>query len=137
MTTKMGRPPAKNPKSNRITVRLDNETLELLEEYCRDKQIEKTEALRIGIRNLIKTLDISCVQDYNCAMLGGEKMKPRRGRPPKTGQTRDKKMNIRLSGRELQRIEKCAEQLSLTRTDTLLAGLVLLEADIEKCQQNK
>ncbi len=54
MATKMGRPPAKNPKSHRITVRLDNETLKLLEEYCHSKQIEKAEAVRLGIRNLPK-----------------------------------------------------------------------------------
>ena len=54
MATKMGRPPAKNPKSHRITVRLDNETLKLLEEYCHNKQIEKAEAVRLGIRNLPK-----------------------------------------------------------------------------------
>lgn len=59
-------------------------------------------------------------------------MSPRTGRPPKTGETRTKKLNIRLNDNELERIEKCAETLSLSRTDTLMYGVSLIEAEIKK-----
>ena len=42
-----------NPKNNRITVRLDNETFNKLNNYCEKENINYTDA----IRNLIKKLD--------------------------------------------------------------------------------
>ena len=50
--SKMGRP-TNNPKNNRITVRLDNDTFNKLNKYCESEKINYTDA----IRNLIKTLD--------------------------------------------------------------------------------
>ena len=50
--SKMGRP-TNNPKNNRITVRLDNNTFNKLNKYCERENINYTDA----IRNLIKTLD--------------------------------------------------------------------------------
>lgn len=52
MSQKMGRPPIENPKSDRITVRLDNETSKHLQEYCRNESIDKAEAIRRGIKLL-------------------------------------------------------------------------------------
>ena len=54
LPTKLGRPKSDNPKSNRITIRLDNETYEMLERYCKKKQIEKSEAIRKGIKHLVE-----------------------------------------------------------------------------------
>ena len=51
MSAKIGRPPVDNPKSNRVTIRMDNETMLILDKYCKDNSIDKATA----IRNLIKT----------------------------------------------------------------------------------
>lgn len=48
----MGRPKSENPKSNPIHVRLDNETKEILEIYCEQEKIPKTEGIRRGIHRL-------------------------------------------------------------------------------------
>lgn len=52
MSPRTGRPKSENPKSNPIHVRLDDDTKELLEEYCRQENIAKTEAIRRGIHKL-------------------------------------------------------------------------------------
>ncbi len=59
-------------------------------------------------------------------------MSPRTGRPPKTGVTRDKKLNVRLNDEELKRIEYCSEALNLSRTDTIMHGITLIEESIKK-----
>ena len=41
-----------NPKDKRITVRLDNQSDEILTKYCYQEQIEKAEAVRRGILKL-------------------------------------------------------------------------------------
>ncbi len=52
MSPRAGRPKSDNPKSNPIHVRLDNETKEILEIYCNQEQIAKTEGIRRGIHRL-------------------------------------------------------------------------------------
>lgn len=52
MSPRTGRPKSENPKSNPIHVRLDNETKEILESYCKQENIAKTEGIRRGIQNL-------------------------------------------------------------------------------------
>lgn len=52
MSPKTGRPKSENPKSNPVHVRLDDEEKKILEEYCEQEQIVKTEAIRRGIRKL-------------------------------------------------------------------------------------
>ena len=52
MSPRTGRPPIENPKSERITVRLGNEEITILNEYCKNEGIEKAEAVRRGIRKL-------------------------------------------------------------------------------------
>lgn len=52
MSPRIGRPPIENPKNERITVRLDAETMEQLKQYCEEEQIDKAEALRRGIEKL-------------------------------------------------------------------------------------
>ena len=48
---KVGRP-TDNPKTNPIHVRLDDETTSILNEYCEQENIPKTEAIRRGIKKL-------------------------------------------------------------------------------------
>ena len=52
MSPRTGRPKSENPKSNPIHVRLDDETKEILEEYCDRENIPKTEGIRRGIHKL-------------------------------------------------------------------------------------
>lgn len=48
---KMGRP-TNNPKSNPIHVRLDDESIEILDKYCNQEKIKRTEGVRHGIKML-------------------------------------------------------------------------------------
>jgi len=50
MGSKMGRPVIGSPKTNDIKVRIDNETLEKLLKYCKEKGITKAEAIMIAAR---------------------------------------------------------------------------------------
>lgn len=52
MSPRTGRPKSDNPKSERITVRLDNECSKTLNKYCEQEQVEKAEAIRRGINKL-------------------------------------------------------------------------------------
>lgn len=52
MSPRIGRPKSSNPKSNPIHVRLDEETKEILEDYCNQEGITKTEGIRRGIHRL-------------------------------------------------------------------------------------
>ena len=52
VSPRTGRPKSENPKNNRITVRLDKQHTEILEAYCKEKNVEKAEAIRTGILKL-------------------------------------------------------------------------------------
>ena len=52
MSPRTGRPKSENPKSERITVRLDNEHAQVLQDYCKQENIDKAEAVRKGILKL-------------------------------------------------------------------------------------
>ena len=51
MSPRTGRP-TDNPKGERITVRLDKESQEILEAYCEQEEIERAEGVRRGIKKL-------------------------------------------------------------------------------------
>lgn len=52
MSPRTGRPKSDNPKSEAVHVRLDHETREILESYCEQEKIPKTEGIRRGIHRL-------------------------------------------------------------------------------------
>lgn len=52
MSPKIGRPKSSNPKSNPIHIRLDDECKEILDKYCEQENIPKTEGIRRGIQKL-------------------------------------------------------------------------------------
>lgn len=56
--------------------------------------------------------------------------KKKTGRPTKGPTARTEKIGIRLSSSELELLTKCAEELEMTRTDTIIKGLTLLEKHI-------
>lgn len=51
MSPRTGRP-TDNPKSNPIHVRLDDKSLEILDKYCEQEKIKRTEGIRQGIKLL-------------------------------------------------------------------------------------
>jgi hypothetical protein len=52
MPRKIGRPKSENPKTNPIHVRLDNDTLQVLDKYCERHKKTRTGAIRDGIMML-------------------------------------------------------------------------------------
>ena len=48
----MGRPKSDNPKSEKVTVRLDKEHFKILMDYCKKEKVDKAEALRRGLKKL-------------------------------------------------------------------------------------
>ena len=55
----------------------------------------------------------------------------RAGRPP-IDNPRNVNLNLRLTKDEALRIKDCAEKLNLTRTDTIIKGIGLVEKEIKK-----
>lgn len=51
MSPRTGRP-TDNPKRERITVRLDEKTSRILDDYCNQESVERAEAIRRGIERL-------------------------------------------------------------------------------------
>ena len=58
-------------------------------------------------------------------------LSPRTGRPPKGKQSRTKKITIRLSVLEAQKIQECADRLNTTRTDAIVTGIDLLKSELD------
>ena len=52
MSPRTGRPKIENPMKERITVRLDDESAQVLKAYCQQKNVDKAEAIRRGIEKL-------------------------------------------------------------------------------------
>lgn len=54
-------------------------------------------------------------------------MSPRTGRPPKTdNEPKHLRLEIRLSKSELDKIQECADKLSISKAEVLLKGIDLL-----------
>lgn len=51
MSAKIGRP-SDNPRINKISIRISNDDKEILESYCEQENINKTEAISRGIKKL-------------------------------------------------------------------------------------
>lgn len=59
-------------------------------------------------------------------------MSPRTGRPPLQDTSRNEHLSIRLTKKEKQEINDCSEKLGMSRTDTIMKGIGLVKAEIEK-----
>lgn len=59
-------------------------------------------------------------------------MSPRTGRPPLQDTSRNEHLSIRLTKQEKQEINDCAKELGMSRTDTIMKGIELVRAEIEK-----
>jgi hypothetical protein len=49
---KLGRPFSKNPKSVKLTVRIDNSEAKILDDYCARKEVNRADGVREAIRDL-------------------------------------------------------------------------------------
>ena len=58
-------------------------------------------------------------------------MSPRTGRPPKEN-PRNINLNIRLSAKESQDLQECADKLGVTRTEVIVKGIELVRSEIKK-----
>ncbi len=58
-------------------------------------------------------------------------MSPKIGRPPKEN-PRNVNLNIRITKEESERIQNCADKLNMTRTDTIMKGIGMVEKKIEQ-----
>lgn len=58
-------------------------------------------------------------------------MSPKTGRPPKEN-PRKINLNIRLTEQEAKDIQECADELNISRTDTIMRGIQLVKAEIKK-----
>jgi len=52
VSPRTGRPKIENPKSERLSIRLDDESNKILNDYCEQENIKKPEAVRRGISKL-------------------------------------------------------------------------------------
>ena len=59
-------------------------------------------------------------------------MSPRTGRPPLQEESRKESLNIRITKKEKEQIEFCAEKLNVSRTDAIMKGIEKLMAEIKK-----
>lgn len=53
------------------------------------------------------------------------------GRPPKDN-SRNCNLSLRLTKEEKDKIQNCADRLSLTRTDTIMKGIDMVEKELDK-----
>lgn len=51
MSPRTGRP-TDNPKDERITVRLDEQSASIMKRYCEQENVDKAEAVRRGLKKL-------------------------------------------------------------------------------------
>ena len=52
MSPRTGRP-TNNPRPNKISIRISDEDKKILETYCEENQVNKTEAISRGIKKLV------------------------------------------------------------------------------------
>jgi metal-responsive CopG/Arc/MetJ family transcriptional regulator len=50
MVAKMGRPNSDNPKEYMLRVRMDQETLQMLDKCCEEENLSRSEVVREGIK---------------------------------------------------------------------------------------
>lgn len=55
MSPRTGRP-TDNPRPNKISIRISNEDKKILEDYCEQESVNKTEAISRGIKKLEKDI---------------------------------------------------------------------------------
>ncbi len=50
---RMGRPPLQDPKDSRITIRFTGELFAKFEQYCKEHNLSRAEAIRIAVEQML------------------------------------------------------------------------------------
>ena len=59
-------------------------------------------------------------------------MSPRTGRPPKQGITKDVSLQMRVTKETADKLQKCADILSISRTEVVEKGIDLVDEQIRR-----
>lgn len=57
-------------------------------------------------------------------------MSPRTGRPPKMGKSKDVSLQLRIAQETADKLQECADALSLSRTEVIEQGIDLIHKQV-------
>lgn len=60
-----------------------------------------------------------------------ENGKKKMGRPLKTNEPKTVSLHLRITQSESERIQRCSEKFDISRTDTIMRGIELLEKEVD------
>ncbi len=59
-------------------------------------------------------------------------MSPRTGRPPKHGEPKDVSLQMRITRETADKLQKCADELAVSRTEVVEKGIDLVDEQIRR-----
>lgn len=59
-------------------------------------------------------------------------MSPRTGRPPKQGKPKEVSLQMRITKETASKLQKCADELSVSRTEVIEKGIDLVDEQIRR-----
>lgn len=59
-------------------------------------------------------------------------MSPRTGRPPKLGKTKEVSLQMRITKETADKLQKCADELAISRTEVIEKGIDLVDEQIKR-----
>ena len=59
-------------------------------------------------------------------------MSPRTGRPPKSGKTKEVSLQLRITKETADKLQQCADELSVSRTEVIEKGIDLVDEQIRR-----
>ena len=59
-------------------------------------------------------------------------MSPRTGRPPKGESSKTINLGLRISKQTAEKLQKCSDELGISRTEVIERGIDLVEKSLEK-----
>ena len=87
---------------------------------------------QVGWKNFEKPLDFCTYICYNLCTGESEVkiMSPRTGRP--TANKKTERLEIRLTPQEAEKLQYCADKMSVSKTDVINRGIDLVQAELDK-----
>lgn len=62
-------------------------------------------------------------------------MSPRTGRPPKQGKPKEVSLQMRITKETAEKLQKCANELSISRTEVVEKGIDLVNEQIRQSKK--
>lgn len=59
-------------------------------------------------------------------------MSPKTGRPPKTGASKNIRLEIRITEEKAEQLKQCAERLDISRVEVIERGIDLVDRETKK-----